>query len=83
MSYQKIRVTAHSGYRGDEKPRALLINSSKITVAEILDMWIEEGLADRWRKRFFVVKGDDELEYKIYIDEKTMEWFCEMKQNLS
>ena len=79
MSYQNIRVIAHSGYRGDEKPRALFINDEEITVVEILDMWIEESLPDKTRKRFFIVKGKDNQKYKIYIDEKTLEWFCEMK----
>jgi len=80
MSYQNIKVIAHSGYRGDEKPRAFSIhNDEKITVVEILDMWIEESLPDKTRKRFFIVKGNDNQKYKIYIDEETLEWFCEMK----
>jgi len=79
MSYQNIKVIAHSGYRGDEKPRAFLIHNEKISVVEILDMWIEESLPDKTRKRFFIVKGKDNQKYKIYIDEKTLEWFCEMK----
>ncbi|MBP1746625.1 MAG: hypothetical protein H6Q54_1240 [Deltaproteobacteria bacterium] len=79
MSYQNIKVIAHSGYRGDEKPRAFFIHNEKISVVEILDMWIEESLPDKTRKRFFIVKGKDNQKYKIYIDEKTLEWFCEMK----
>jgi hypothetical protein len=79
MSYQNIRVIAHSGYRGDEKPRAFSFHNEKITVVEILDMWIEEGLHDKTRKRFFIVKGNDNQKYKIYIDEQTLEWSCEMK----
>jgi hypothetical protein len=79
MSYQNIRVIAYSGYRGDENPRAFFINNEKITVVEILDMWIEESLPDTTKKRFFMVKGDDKQKYKIYNDGKTLEWFCEMK----
>jgi hypothetical protein len=79
MSYENIKVVAYSGYRGDESPRAFFINDEKITVVEILDMWIEESLYNRMRKRFFIVKTHDDRQYKIYIDEKTLEWFCEIK----
>lgn len=79
MFYQNIRVIAHSGHRGDEKPRAFLINDEEITVVEILDMWIEESLLGKTRKRFFIVRGNDNQKYRIYIDEETLEWFCEMK----
>jgi len=79
MSYQNIRVIAHSGYRGEEMPRAFFIYDEEITVVEILDMWIEESLLGETRKRFFIVRGIDNQKYKIYIDEETLEWFCEMK----
>ena len=79
MSYENIKVKAYSGYRREEKPRAFFINNEQITVAEILDMWIEESLPDKTRKRFFIVKGNDKQKYKIYNDEKTLEWFCEMQ----
>ena len=79
MSYENIKVIAYSGYRGNEGPRALLINDEIITVVEIVDKWIEESYSDRMRKRFFIVKTHDKQQYKIYIDEKTLEWFCEIK----
>lgn len=75
MSYKNIRVIAHSGYRGDEAPRAFFINDEKIAVVEILAMWIEESLSDKKRKRFFIVKGNDKQKYEIYNDEKTLDWF--------
>jgi len=78
MSYQDIKVMTHSGYRGDEKPQAFFINDRKIIVLEILDRWIEENTYDNTRKRFFVVKGNDSQKYKIFMDEKTLEWFGEM-----
>jgi len=74
MSYENIKVIAYSGYRGNEGPRALLINDEIITVVEIVDKWIEENFSDRTRKRFFIVKTHDKQQYKIYIDEKTLEW---------
>jgi hypothetical protein len=79
MSYENIKVIAYSGYQGEESPRAFFIHDEIITVVEILDMWIEEGLSDRMRKRFFIVKTNNDQQYKIYIDEKTLEWFCEIK----
>jgi hypothetical protein len=42
-------------------------------------MWIEENLSGRMRKRFLIVKTNNDRQYKIYIDEKTLEWFCEIK----
>ena len=79
MSYVNIKVIAYSGYRDDESPRAFLMNDETMTVVEILDMWIEEGFSDRMRKRFFIVKTDNNQNYKIYLDEKTSQWFCEIK----
>ena len=79
MSYLNIRVTAYSGYRDNESPRTFLISDEKMTVVEIVDRWIEENFSDRMRKRFFIVKTHDNQQYKIYIDEKTSEWFCEIK----
>jgi len=78
MSYLNIRVTAYSGYRDNESPRTFLINDEKMTVVEILDRWIEESYSDRMRKRFFIVNTDNDKQYKIYVDEKTSEWFCEI-----
>ena len=79
MAYKKVKVIAYSGYQGDEKPLAFFIDGERINVAEILDMWIEEGLSDKARKRFFIVKADDQKRYRIYCDKKTLEWFCETR----
>jgi len=79
MSYMNIKVTAYSGYRDNESPRTFLINDENMTVVEIVDRWIEENFSDRMRKRFFIVKTHENQHYKIYVDEKTLEWFCEIK----
>ena len=79
MSYVNIKVTAYSGYRDNESPRTFLMNDETMTVVESLDMWIEEGFSDRMRKRFFIVKTDNNQNYKIYLDENTSQWFCEIK----
>jgi len=75
MSDQRIEVIAYSGYRDEEIPRAMIFHNERIEVAEILSSWTEEGLQDRVRKRFFKIKGSDGNLYKIYYNEKAMEWF--------
>lgn len=79
MSYVRIKVLAYSGYRGNEKPTSLVINDETMAVVEILDRWIEESFSDKVRKRFFIVKTDNNQNYKIFIDETSSEWFCEIK----
>ena len=75
MSDQRIKVIAYSGYRGEETPRTIILHDERIEVVEIQDMWIEESVEDRARKRFFEIKGNNGNTYKIYYDEKVMEWF--------
>ncbi len=74
MSNERVKVIAYSGYRGEETPRAIIFHGKRIEVIQILDMWIEEGLEERTIKRFFKVRGSDGFDYKIYYDEKIMEW---------
>jgi hypothetical protein len=52
----KVEVIAYSGYRGEEIPKAILLDNQRIEVVEILESWVEEWLEDRARKRFFKVK---------------------------
>lgn len=75
---EKIEVIAYSGGRGEEMPRSFVFRTDRIEVIEVLDMWIEEGLDGRSRKRFFRFKGSDGYTYKIYNDELTMEWFIRL-----
>lgn len=75
MSEEKIRVMAYSGYRGEETPRAFMLDDRRTEVAEIQERWTEEGMGDRSTKRFFKVKGSDGGIYKIFYDEKTAEWY--------
>jgi hypothetical protein len=75
MSDEKIKVTAYSGYRGEETPRDFMFGGRRIEVVEIQEGWIEEGIGDRATKRFFKVKGSDGGIHKIFYDEKTAEWY--------
>ena len=83
MPHINIKVITYSGYRVNETPRTLVINNGSVTVAEIVDKWIEENYSDGARKRFFIVKTHDDRHYKIYVDEKTAEWFCEVESTSS
>jgi len=71
---EKIEVIAYSGYRAEETPRTIILHDERIEVVEIQNMWIEESVEDRVRKRFFEIKGNNGNTYKIYYDEKVMEW---------
>jgi len=75
IKYQRIKVMSYSGYRGEEIPRSLILEDKNIDVLEILKSWIEEDFMSRLRKRVFNLKGSDGLEYTIYYDENSMEWF--------
>jgi hypothetical protein len=75
MPDEIIKVQCHSGYRTEERPLAFILNNETINIVEILDRWIEEGIHDKIRKRYFQVKGSDGLIHKIYFIEKTKEWF--------
>ena len=80
MCDQRIKVIAYSGYRGEETPRAMILRGERIEVVGILRRWTEEGVGDRARKRFMIVKGNDGILHKIYYDEKTMEWFHRVEE---
>jgi hypothetical protein len=75
MANEKIEVRSYAGYRAEEMPRSLLVHGEDIRITEIFDLWVEEGVEDRTRKRFFRVKGSNGLIYRIYLDEKNHEWF--------
>jgi hypothetical protein len=74
MTDKTITVISYSGYRAEEIPRAFFLGERKIEIIEVLDTWIEEGLSDRARQRFFRIRGSDNSVHEIYLDEKTNEW---------
>ncbi len=75
MADKVIKVESYSGYRGEELPKSLNVNSEKIVVNKILNMWIEERQKDKRRRRYFEVKAISGDRYKIYFDEVIKEWF--------
>lgn len=74
MAERRIKVTAYSGYRGEESPRAFIRDGERIEIVEVLDRRVEEGVADRITKRWFKVKGSDGLLHTMYYDEHIKEW---------
>ena len=75
MREEKVKVTAYSGHRGEESPRAFLYQGKKIPVVEILKRWIEEAARERKRRRFFEARGSDGAIHRIVYDEENFEWF--------
>jgi len=75
MYAEHIDVISYSGRKGDERPVTFILRGLRIDVVEILDHWIEEGLRDKVRKRYFHVKGSDGNAYRIYYDEHVLEWY--------
>jgi hypothetical protein len=59
MREEKTEVTAYSGYRGEESPKAFIRQGRIITVVEILKRWIQEEAGKRKRRRFFEVRGSE------------------------
>lgn len=76
MKAVKIEVTTYSGYRGEEGLLSFVLHDERIEIAEIIERWIEEGVEDRVRKRYFRVKGSDGYVHVLFVDESTGEWFA-------
>lgn len=77
MGLRKIEVTAYAGYKGGEQPRSFVLEGKKISVAEILSQWVEEGHEDKQQKSCFRVKGDDGVTYLLSYIEQTGDWYLE------
>jgi hypothetical protein len=72
---EKIDVISYAGRKGDERPVTFILRGLRIDIVEILEYWIEEGLNDRVRKRYFRVKGSDGNIHLIYYDEQVLGWY--------
>lgn len=71
----EIEVIAYSGYKAEESPRFFFLQREKIEVLRILRMWVEEGIEDRKRKRFFKLRASDGYTHILYYDEGLKKWF--------
>jgi hypothetical protein len=75
MDDEKIQAVTYCGHKANERPTAFVFNNEEIKVSEILDMWIEDNVVDKQRKRFFIIKDHAGYIYTIFMHEKTGEWF--------
>jgi len=71
----QIEVSAYAGYKGEEYPRAFFVDGEKITVMELLKIWIEEDGRTRKRKRFYLLKGSDGTNHKLFYDLFDLKWY--------
>lgn len=75
MGDAPVRVEAHAGHRGAERPLAFFQAGKRIEVAGIIQAWIEEEKDSRERRRFFMVQGDDGKSHLLYYNETLRVWF--------
>ncbi len=75
MHTERIDVITYAGRKGDERPRTFILRGLRVDVLKITEHWIEEGLTDRVRKRYFRVEGSDGNTHRIYYNENIMEWY--------
>ena len=69
-----FRVECYDGHRGEESPRALIIDERRVDVVEILDRWLAPD------HRYFKVKGSDGDTYIIRHDAADDAWELTMFQ---
>ncbi len=75
MADQKIDIGSYAGYKGEESPRVFFAHGEKISVLNILRMWVEESAQDRKQRRFYVVEGSDGMIHTLYYDSDADGWF--------
>ncbi|MEW6368638.1 MAG: hypothetical protein AB1714_28755 [Acidobacteriota bacterium] len=75
MNPTPILVVAYAGCRGLERPHVFFLEQRRIEVLEIVSRWVQEEVADRRQRRFFVVRGDDGAEHTLWVDVATSEWY--------
>lgn len=69
-----IRVISHSGYRGEERPTVLIIDSRTVAVAEVLARSVSEERDSGRTLRRFTILGSDGETYLLRHDEALGEW---------
>jgi uncharacterized protein YifE (UPF0438 family) len=75
MADPRVDMGSYSGQKGEESPRVFFVHGEKITVMNIIRMWIEEAAQGGGRKRFFAVDGSDGFVHTLYYDEQAEGWF--------
>ena len=63
-----IKVDCYSGYRGEETPKNISMETRIIAVRKILDRWLAPD------HRYFKILGDDNAIYIIRHDQEKWKW---------
>ena len=63
-----VGVECYAGHRGEQTPRTLILEDSRIRIAEIVDAW----LAPEYR--YFKLRGADGHTYLVRHDERSNVW---------
>ncbi len=80
MQDKRIEVTSYAGYRGEEYPRAFIVDGEEIDALEIVNRWVEEEEKGRRRKRCFTIKGSEGFIHTLYYDPALKEWFYRRRE---
>jgi hypothetical protein len=67
-SHLRIHVETYAGHRADEAPRAFVLGTRRIAVAEELDRWLDP------QHRYFKVRGNDGDIYILRYDVPSDAW---------
>ena len=68
MSGRSVDVVCYSGSRGDEEPRAFVLDGERIDVVGINKRWMEPGV------RCFEVRAPDGNRYTLRHEEEVDAW---------
>ena len=65
---QRAEVIAYAGYRGEQEPRALVVDGRRLEVAEVRRRWIAPD------GRFFEVRLADRRTFVLRLAEEDSSW---------
>ena len=74
MPDKLITVTTYAGYKGDERPRSLVIDGVTVEVAGVVRTWIEEEAMTGTRRRFFTLQMADGTIRSVFLDDRSS-WY--------
>ena len=63
-----VTVECYAGHRGEETPRAIVLDGRRVEVAEVLDRWLSPD------HRYFKVAGGDGALYILRHDVESGRW---------
>lgn len=64
----RLRVECYAGHRGEETPRALILDNRRVEVVDVLDRWLAPD------HRYFKLKGGDGDIYIVRHDPAADTW---------